>query len=104
MKRKGLVLIISLVLLFVFSTVDVQARGCHNPLFLPFAVAGAVVGTVAAITTVVLPHPPPAYPVYSAPVYSGPPPVYYGPPPVRYNPGPRWVPGHHYGYWERGRW
>ncbi len=44
MKRKGLVLSIGLVLLLVLTTVDAQAQRCHyyNPLFLPFAVVGAV--------------------------------------------------------------
>ncbi len=111
MIRKGLVLIIGLVFLFVFTTVDAQAGGCHNPVLLPFAVAGAVVGTVAAITAAVLPHPPPAYPVYADPVYQEPPPAYYGPspgyyspPPGRYNTGPYWGHSHHAGYWAHDHW
>jgi hypothetical protein len=49
MKRKGLVLSISLVLLLVLTSVRAQAQCCYNPLVLPFAVAGAIVGTAAAI-------------------------------------------------------
>ena len=130
MKLKGLFLSVSLVLLLVLTTVDVQAR-CgyyYNPLLLPFAVAGAVVGTVAAITTAVVPgsyYPAPVYtgPVYSEPVYAGP--TYYVPAPGYYGPGPRphyfrpgyyrpeprphyfrpgWTPEHHngFGHWAPG--
>jgi hypothetical protein len=93
---KSFVLSISLVLILVFTAVDVQARGCHNPLFLPFAVAGAVVGTVAAITTAVV-----SAPVY--PAYSG----YYAPDPGDYRPyysRPEWIPGHYDGYRVPGHW
>jgi len=103
MKRKGLVVSISLVLLLVLTTADVQARGHHHPpFFLPFAVAGAVVGTVAAITTAVVPVP--VYPAYSGPVYYAPAPGYYGPGPVYSR--PVWIPGHYnrYGYWVPGHW
>ena len=103
MKRKGLVVSISLVLLLVLTTVDVQARRCYfNPLLLPFAVAGAVVGTVAAITTAVVPVP--VYPAYSGPAYYAPVPRYYGP--VPYHSRPVWMPGHYnrYGYWVPGHW
>ena len=56
MKQKGLILCISLVLLLAMTTADAQAQCCYfNPLLLPFAVAGAVVGTAAAITTAVVP-------------------------------------------------
>jgi hypothetical protein len=109
MKRKGLILGISLVLFLVVTTVDAQARRCHyyNPAFVPLAVAGAVVGTTAAITAAVLPPPVRAYPVYRGPVYPvGPPPprAYYAPRP--YYAGPVWVPGHYnrYGAWIHGHW
>jgi multisubunit Na+/H+ antiporter MnhB subunit len=103
MKRKGLVLAISLVLLMVLTNADAEARRCYyNPLVLPFAVAGAVVGAAAAITTAIVP-PPPVYPVYPGPYYAAPR-VYYGPGP--YYPRRAWAPGHynHYGYWVRGHW
>ena len=102
MKMKGLVVSISLVLLLVLTTVDVQARRCYNPFFLPFAVAGAVVGTVAAITTALVPVP--VYPAYSGPAYYAPAPRYYGPEP--YHSRPVWMPGHYnrYGYWVPGHW
>jgi hypothetical protein len=106
MKRKGLILSISLVLLLVLTTVDAQARCCHcfNPLFLPFAVAGAVVGTAAAITTAVVPAPVHAYPVYRGPVYPVQAGGYYGPGP--YYARPLWVPAHYnrYGAWVPGHW
>jgi hypothetical protein len=111
MRRKGLVLIMSFVILLVFSTTNAQAGGCRNPVLLPFAIAGAVVGTVAAITTAVLPPPSPAYPGYGGPVYQAPPPVYYGPPAgyygpptVRYNAGPYWNHNHRAGYWGHDHW
>ena len=103
MKRKGLVVSISLVLLLVLTTVDVQARRCYfNPLLLPFAVAGAVVGTVAAITTALVPVP--VYPAYSGPAYYAPAPGYYGPGP--YHSRPVWMRGHYnrYGYRVPGHW
>jgi hypothetical protein len=99
MKRKGLILSISLVVLLVLTTVDVQARRCcYNSVFLPFAVAGAVVGSVAAITAAVTPAP--VYP--ACPGYYAPAPVHYGP----YYPRSVWIPGHYnrYGYWVRGHW
>lgn len=61
-----------------------------GPFFLPFAIAGAVVGTAAAIATAPLAAvaPPPApYPAYG---YGPPPYGYYGPPPgYYYGPPPR---------------
>jgi hypothetical protein len=92
---KSFVLSITLVLVLVFAAGDVQAQGCYyNPLFLPFAVAGAVVGTAAGVMTAIVPPPP----VYAA--YPGP---YYAPPRVYYGPGPypmrrAWVPGHYHRY------
>jgi len=87
---KNLVLSISLVLILVFTSVDVQARGCYNPIFLPFAVAGAVIGTVAAITTALVPAPvQPAYPGYYAPEPGG-----YQP----YYSRPEWSPENQEGY------
>ena len=118
MKLKGLVLSMSLAAILVLTSVSAQAR-CgyyYNPLYLPFAVAGAVVGTAAAITTAVVPTPPYAYPAYRGPVYYAPAPVqygpgYYAPAPGYYGPGryysrPVWIPGHHnrYGYWTPSHW
>jgi hypothetical protein len=102
MKRQGLVVSICLALLLVLSTVDAEARGCHNPLFLPFAIAGAVVGTAAAIATAVVPVP--VYPAYSGPAYYAPAPGCCGPGP--YYSRPVRIPGHYnpYGYWIPGRW
>lgn len=94
---------IALALVMVVFTSNADAGryyGHHhhhfNPLFLPFAIAGAVVGTAAAITTGVL-----------APGY----PAYYGPAPGYCAPaacGPRgvWIPGHYtpYGEWIPGHW
>ncbi len=94
---------ICFVFVMLFSAATVQAGECciFNPLLIPFAVAGAVLGTAAAIVTA--PFQP--YPVYSGPAYA-----YYPPPP--YRPGPRyapdraWVPGHRgpYGEWIPGHW
>ena len=98
MKRKGLVFSITLVLLLVLTSVRAQAQCYYNPLFLPFAVAGAIVGTAAAI---VIPGP-----VYPVGPYYAPAPGYYG-----YGYGPRpfyhrrgWAGNHHprYGAWGRG--
>jgi hypothetical protein len=100
MKTLG-VACIGLALLMVFSATRVQAQGYYyfNPLFLPFAVAGAAIGTAAAITTGIVA---PAYPY----------PAYYGPgPSVYYRPAPYyhrtvWVRGHHHrhGAWGPGHW
>jgi hypothetical protein len=100
---KSLVLSISLVSILVFAAVDVQAQ-CYygNPLVLPFAIAGAVVGTAAGIMTAIVP-PPPVYAGYPGPYYA-PPRFYYvpGPYPMR----PAWGPGYYqrYGYGYRGHW
>ena len=106
MKKKGLILGICVVLLLVLTTVDTQARcgGYYNPLVLPFAVAGAVVGTAAAVATAVVPAPVCAYPGCPGPPYYAPPRVYYGPGP--YYARPAWIPGHYnrYGYWVPGHW
>jgi hypothetical protein len=103
MKRKGLVCSIALVLLLVSTSVKAQAQCYYNPLFLPFAVAGAVVRTVAAIPTVVVPAPVYGYPVYHGPYYA-PGPGYYGPRP--YYPRPAWIggPPPRHGGWARGHW
>ena len=107
MKRKGLILCFSLVLLWATTIADAQAQCTYfNPLLLPFAVAGAVagavVGTAAAITTAVVPVP--VYPAYSGPAYYAPVPRYYGP--VPYHSRPVWMRGHYnrYGYWVPGHW
>jgi hypothetical protein len=107
MKSKGLVLSITLVLLGVLTTVDTEAGccRCYNPLLLPSAVAGAVIGTTAAVTSAIVPPPVQAYPVYRGPVYTPPPPrVHYGPRP--YYARPVWVPGHYnrFGAWIPGHW
>jgi hypothetical protein len=106
MKRKGFVLGISLVLLLVLTTGNAQARCGHyyNPLLLPFAVVGAVVGTAAAITTGFVPGPPCPPPAYPGPAYYAPAPAYYAPAPRYYAPAPRYYtpapgyyrPGPHY--------
>ena len=95
---------IGLACIMVFTTVDVQAQCCYyNPLFLPFAVAGAVVGTAAAIVTA-----PFTYPAYYGPP---PPPRYYASAPVYYGSGPYrggdgWIRGHYNrdGAWVPGHW
>jgi hypothetical protein len=61
------------------------------PLFLPFCVAGAIVGTAATVVTapfVALTAPPYYYGYYGRPYYA-PPPYYppgYSPPPYNYGP------------------
>ena len=75
-----------------------SAHGHHQhdfPLFWPFAVAGAVVGTAAAIATAPIGAitAPPAY--YAAPAYGPAPAPYYAPPAPYYPP-----PGYYgYGYY-----
>jgi hypothetical protein len=103
MKKKGLVCSIVLVLLLVLTTVGAQAQCYFNPLFLPFAVAGAAVRTAAAITTVVVPAPSYGYPAYYGPYYA-PGPGYYGPRP--FYPASPWIggPRPHHGRWARGYW
>lgn len=95
MKRKGLVVGISLVLLLALTITRVEAGGCcHNPVLFPLAIAGAVVGTAAALTSAVVPAP--VYPAY----YASPPPPCGGPVP---NPSrPAWGPRYygHGGYWD----
>ena len=98
MKRKGLVVSISLVLLLVLTSVRAQAQCCYNPLVLPFAVAGAIVGTAAAIVV-----PGPVYPAYPGPYYAPAPGYYgYGPRPLYHRPG--WAGDHRprYGGWGGG--
>jgi hypothetical protein len=100
MKRKGLVLSISLVLLLALTTDNAQAQCGHyyNPLLLPFAAVGAVVGTAAAITTALVPAPPFPYPVYNGPVYYAPAPGFYrtaphyAPAPGFYRTAPHYAP------------
>jgi hypothetical protein len=100
------VVCIGLALLLVVAAKNAQAQYYYpfNPLWLPFAVAGAAVGTAAAIVTGVV-----AGPYYAYPAYYGP--GYYAPAPVRYGPGPyrsrsTWIPGHYnrYGQWIPGHW
>ncbi len=73
---------IALVLALTTGRAQAQPDCCFNPLFLPFAVAGAVVGTAAAVVSA------PFYPCtsYYGPDYYPPPPhAYYG---HRYRPRP----------------
>ena len=98
-KKMMVLAAIGLALIASAPTVPAQAQcpGCC-PLWFPFAVVGAVVGTAAAIATAPFcPYcaygPPPPAPVY-----------YYHPAPA-YHPG-FWVPGHYtpYGAWVPGHW
>jgi hypothetical protein len=101
MKRFALA--VSLVLLLVLTSVRAEAQCCYyNPLVLPFAVAGAVVGTAAGIMTAMVP-PPPVYRAYPGPYYAQPR-VYYGPGP--YPMRRAWIPGYYprYGYGGGGHW
>jgi hypothetical protein len=92
------VMCIGLAFLMVVTTTNARAERYYyrSPLFLPFAVAGAAVGTAGAIVTGVLPGP--HY------VYTPPEPVYYAPEPVPYR--AVWVPGHYdrFGEWVPGDW
>lgn len=59
---------IGLTLFLAFPARSAQAQCCYfNPLFLPFAVAGAAIGTAAAIATGIV-----GAPYYAGPVYRGP--------------------------------
>jgi hypothetical protein len=96
---------IGLALFIAVPVASVSAQDCYycNPLLFPLAVAGAVVGTAAAIVTA--PFCPYCGPYY----YSPPAPVYYGP--AHYAPGPyphhkAWVRGHYNrnGAWVPGHW
>jgi hypothetical protein len=100
------VVCIGLALLLVIAARSAQAQYYYpfNPLLLPFYVAGAAVGTAAAIVTGVVPGP-----YYPYPRSYGP--AYYAPAPVRYAPGPyysrsTWIPAHYnrYGRWIPGHW
>lgn len=96
---------IGLTLMMLFPATDARAEYCcFNPLFLPFAAAGLVLGTAAAIVTAPFAYPYPAY-------YGPPPPRYYAPAPAPayYVPGPYragagWVRGYYdrNGYWVPG--
>ncbi len=104
--RKVTVVGLLVVSLTVFAAPRANAQDCcFNPLALPFMVAGAVVGTAAAITTGILGFPYYAYgaPYYGASYYGptyydygyyGPGPVYYGP---RYF-GPRYYGPRYHGH------
>jgi hypothetical protein len=101
-----LVVFLSVALPMVVTTATAQAECCYffNPFFLPFAVAGAVLGTATAIVTGFTPAPYYGYAAYQHPAYYGPPRAYYGP---RAYPGESvWVPGYHnrYGGWIPGHW
>jgi hypothetical protein len=98
MKRKGLVFSIALVLFLVLTSVRAQAQCYYNPLLLPFTVAGAIVGTAAAIVI-----PGPVYPAYHGPYYA-PAPAYHGYGPRPFHHRPVWDGDHHprYGGWGGG--
>ncbi len=109
--RKIIVLAsIGLALFMVVPTTGARADGCYycNPLLFPLAVAGAVVGTAAAIVTA--PFCPTCGPYYYG--YYGPAPVYAPPYPPAYAPayyGAQhrvWVRGHYNrnGAWVPGHW
>jgi hypothetical protein len=103
MKSKGLVVSIAVVLLLVLTSVTAQAQCYYNPLYLPFAMAGAIVGTAAAIATVVIPAPPYGYPAYHGPYYA-PAPAYHGYGTGPFYHRPVWAGDHHprYGAWGGG--
>lgn len=110
---------IGLALFVSIPATSANAEECYycNPLLFPFAVAGAVVGTAAAIVTApfcpycgprYIAPPPPPPPAYYAP--PPPPRAYYGPPPAAGYSGPpqyrAWVRGHYdrEGRWVPGHW
>ena len=102
-----IVVCISLVLIVGTTAGTAQADCCDyfNPLLLPFAVAGAAIGTAASIVTGVVAAPVYGYPGYYDPYYYYPPDyVYYGP--SHYRHSRVWVRGHYdrYGYWVPGYW
>jgi hypothetical protein len=105
LKMLGLTFV-AVALLLVVTTKSAQADRyyCLNPLLLPFAVAGSVIGTAAAITTGIVPAPFYPYPAYYGPRYYTTAPAYYGPRPYYYRSG--WVPRHHgrYGARTSGHW
>jgi hypothetical protein len=103
--RKISVISIALAVLMVLATQNLRAERYvyRSPLFLPFAVAGAAVGTAGAIVTGVVPGPHYVYTPEER-VYYAPEPVYYAPEPVPH--GAVWVPGHYdrFGDWVPGHW
>jgi hypothetical protein len=92
---------VGLALFMFFPSVSANAQECYycNPLLFPFLVAGAAVGTAAAIVTA--PFCPYCGPYYYPPA---PAPAYYAPPPPR--PHRVWVRGHYnsHGAWVPGHW
>lgn len=110
--KKSIVVGLAVAFLMVLTTTSAKAECCYfNPFALPFIVAGAAVGTAAAVTTGVLGLPFYAgYPYYYGPSYYAAAPYYYRPvyhAPVPYYYGPRY---RHYGYygprpsWGRAAW
>jgi hypothetical protein len=94
MKSKVLVVSITVVLLVALTSFRAQAQCYYNPLSLPFAVAGAIVGTAATITTAAIPAPPYGYPSYHSPYYA-PAPAYHGYGPRPFYHRPIWAGDHH---------
>ncbi len=96
MKKRIVIAAVALAFWTIMTSAPAKAQCCYNPLLLPFAVAGAALGTAAAIVSA------PFQPYYA---YSPapPPPYYYAPAPYAAR---AWVPGHYtpYGNWIPGHW
>jgi hypothetical protein len=88
-KKRIAIAAVALAFLTIMTSAPAKAQYySYNPLLLPFAVAGAALGTAAAIV--------------SAP-FAYAPPVYYAPAPYYAR---AWIPGHYtpYGAWIPGHW
>ncbi|MGC9195936.1 MAG: hypothetical protein ACP5IL_10835 [Syntrophobacteraceae bacterium] len=96
-KKRIVIAVIALAFLTIMTSGPAKAQCCYNPLLLPFAVAGAAIGTAAAIVSA--PFQP--YYAYAPP----PPPAYYYQTPAPYY-SRAWMPGHYtpYGAWIPGHW
>lgn len=105
--RKLAVVCMVAAFLMVFTPTSAKAECCYfNPFAIPFLVAGAVVGTAAAVTTGILGLPFYGYPYYYGPAYYGSS-YYYGPryyyDPWYYAPGPFYYGyPYYYGSWFYG--
>jgi hypothetical protein len=104
MRKIIIVASIGLALFMIVPTTRANAEECNfcNPLLFPLAVAGAVVGTAAAIVTA--PFCPYCGGPYYYPPVPAPAPVYYAPPPPYH--ARVWIRGHYnrYGQWVPGHW